>query len=305
MARPPTVTVGVPVYNGERYVGAALDSFLTQTWDDFELIVSDNASTDGTEAICRAYAAADSRVRYYRSSTNVGVARNYRRVFELSSSAYFKWASADDVVEPQFLQRCLDVLQHYPDVVLAYAKTRLVDDAGTTIRNYEDNLHLTSESPARRFLDVQERLRLANAVQGVIRSDVLRRTRLMGSYVGSDCIFIAELALHGKFHEVPAILFSRRFHSQAYSSITNPASRLQYYNPGDSSGVVCYHWRRLWELGRIIERSPIPRGDKMQLRMWLLKSAIWGRRELAREAWIAARSITIENLPTVPPRHGA
>src|SRR5207244_10480282 len=106
----PRVSIGVPVYNGERYIAETLDSLLAQTFEDFELIISDNASHDRTEGICRAYAAKDSRIRYVRNSTNLGAARNYRLAVELSSGEYFRWANCDDLFAPTSLSRCVEVL---------------------------------------------------------------------------------------------------------------------------------------------------------------------------------------------------
>src|SRR5215510_12797807 len=113
----PRISIGLPVYNGEKFLREALDSLLTQTFEDFELILSDNASTDETPAICRVYAAADKRVRYVRNAANIGVYRNFNRVFQLASGKYFKWAAADDVCQRDLLAKCLRVLETDSDVV--------------------------------------------------------------------------------------------------------------------------------------------------------------------------------------------
>src|SRR5713101_1663534 len=122
------VSIGVPVYNGERYLGAALDSLLTQTYEDFELVICDNASTDRSGEIAQSYAAKDKRVRYARNQKNLGAARNYRRTFELSSGAYFRWAPADDLSGPELLARCVEILDREPSVVLVNPKTSFIDE---------------------------------------------------------------------------------------------------------------------------------------------------------------------------------
>src|SRR5262249_32985361 len=119
-SRKPRVSIGLYVYNGARFLEDTLDSLLAQTYTDFELIISDNASTDRTEEICRTYAAKDQRVRYYRSKKNVGVGRNCNRVFELATGDYFKWATADDLCKPELVARCLELLENDRPVVLAY-----------------------------------------------------------------------------------------------------------------------------------------------------------------------------------------
>jgi glycosyl transferase family 2 len=92
-------------------LGKSLDSILNQTFTDFELIISDNASTDRTGEIAKAYAKRNHRIRYYRSEKNMGPGWNIRRVYELATAKYFKWAAADDVLESEFLRRCVEILE--------------------------------------------------------------------------------------------------------------------------------------------------------------------------------------------------
>ena len=119
----PKVSIGLPVFNGEKFLPKTLDSLLNQTYKDFELVISDNASTDNTEAICREYAAKDERIRYYRNTENIGMPENFERAFRLSTGEYFKWAMADDLCMPEFLTRCVDVLNNDPNVVIACTKS--------------------------------------------------------------------------------------------------------------------------------------------------------------------------------------
>src|SRR5680860_1035425 len=159
-AKPVKVSVGMPVYNGEKYVGAALECLLSQTLTDFELIISDNASTDRTESICRSYAARDSRVRYFRNEQNTGGTANFNRVLELASSEYFKWACHDDLHAPTYLEQCAGILDRNPSFVLCHSKTRHIDSNGVSL-NLEDHvggpirdsvgqtLHLAADDPPR------------------------------------------------------------------------------------------------------------------------------------------------------------
>jgi len=114
----PRVSIGLPVYNGENYLEEAIDSILAQTYKDFELIISDNASTDRTPDICQAYANKDPRIRYYRNEKNIGAAVNFNRVFELSSSEYFKWAAHDDIIAPDYISECIEILDNDDSIVL-------------------------------------------------------------------------------------------------------------------------------------------------------------------------------------------
>src|SRR5687767_9303189 len=123
MANEPRVSIGLPVFNGESHLALALDSVLAQTFGDFELVISDNGSTDSTRQICEDYAKRDARIRYLRSDENRGAAWNYNRVFERSRGAFFKWMAHDDLIAPQYLERCVEALDRAPaTTVLAFPR---------------------------------------------------------------------------------------------------------------------------------------------------------------------------------------
>jgi glycosyltransferase involved in cell wall biosynthesis len=149
------VSIGLPVYNGARYLREALDSLLSQTFDDFELIICDNASTDDTGTIARDYAARDSRIRYYRNETNIGAPRNFNRAFALSERRYFKWASYDDALTPTFIQACVDVLDRDPGVVLVFTRGQIIDPDGNILKPLPDPLRRIGDMRVeQRFGDV-------------------------------------------------------------------------------------------------------------------------------------------------------
>src|SRR6266481_3602004 len=203
----PSVSVGMPVYNGERWIREAIDSILGQTYRDLELVICDNASTDGTEALCRAYAARDPRVRYYRNSENLGVNENHNGVFRHARGEYFKWASSSDICAERLIERCVAVLDTRPDVVLSYGRTALIGEHLSAAEDYDDNLDLQDASACIRLEKVLRRVQLNNVMNGVIRAQALRGTALIGVYFSSDLVLIAELALRGKFVELPERLF--------------------------------------------------------------------------------------------------
>ena len=282
------VTVGVPVYNGERYLPAAIDSLIAQTYPDFELIICDNASTDRTEEISRDYAASDPRVRYVRNEVNIGAGRNFIRAFELSSTEYFRWNSADDLSGPEFLARCVPVLDEHPDVVQVYPRTQLIDDEGKVFADYDDDLHVMDERPSVRYLQVTERLRLCNAIYGLIRSSDLKHTAVHGSYIGSDIPFQAELALYGKIWEIPERMYFRRMHREAQSAMTEDEQE-QHYNPTNRRASDFRNWRHLWERVKSVQRAPIATGEKLRIHAALGRGAIRSRDDLAVELLSALR----------------
>lgn len=224
----PRLSIGVPVFDGERHLRQALDSIRAQTFREFEVIISDNSSTDGTEAIGRSYADRDPRFRYSRNDSNLGAARNYNLLFREASTEFFKWMPYDDVMTPTFLARCVEALDREPRAVLATSRVGLIDDDGTPadfeqrFREYaarrglrhvpvERATKLDSSDRSVRFADVVLRKVWFHEVYGVIRSGALRRTSLLGSFMGSCQVMLAELALLGPFARVEEELYTCRF----------------------------------------------------------------------------------------------
>jgi glycosyltransferase involved in cell wall biosynthesis len=212
----PRVSIGLPVYNGERYLRECLDSILGQSFRDFELVIGDNASTDGTAEICREYAARDARIRYTRRPENLGAAENYNRVFRESRGEFFKWAAHDDVMGETFLEACVHALEGDPGAILAFPETMHIDASGKPTEKYNNDLHLDSASAVARFRQcVTRRNLMCTPVFGVFRSEVLAKTSLIGKYSDSDQVLLAHLALLGRFSEVPGVLMFRRIHADA------------------------------------------------------------------------------------------
>ena len=288
-AKVPIISVGMPVYNGEGHLSAAIESILRQTFQDFELILSDNASTDGTEGICRRYAAGNPRVRYYRNIRNLGAQANYNAVFRHARGRYFKWASSNDVCDPRFLEACLDALATRPDTVLAYPRTRLVrDDSGNT-EDYPERIEVTQARAGDRFRAFLDRVYLNNVMNGLIRSEILRKTPLMRTYLSSDVVLMAELALHGKFTEVPDFLFFRRMDPSSATSLRSRQDIIRHYDPRRTS-MVLQRWR--FHLGCLsaVVRTPVPAREKACLYRFLWRRFLRDRGYLARDLREAAKA---------------
>jgi glycosyltransferase involved in cell wall biosynthesis len=277
----PLVSIGLPVYNGERYITLAIESILAQTFTDFELIVSDNASTDATREICQKFSARDTRIRYVRHPHNVGVTRNFNGVVDQATAPFFKWASADDIVAPDLLEKCVDVLNRDQSVVLVHSRTRFVDADGRESPREDSSLHLMEERPSERLEILWQRLRYCNAQYGVMRIDALRRTRLFGAFIGSDLCFLAELCLHGKFYEIDAPLLIRRIHGGAASSLT-PKELVEHYGLKQDD-FVSYYWRHLGEHAATMMRAPIGNRERLRMLALLSRRTWWQRWELTDE----------------------
>jgi glycosyltransferase involved in cell wall biosynthesis len=209
----PKVSVGLPVYNGERFIRLVLDSLARQDFEGFELIISDNASTDATEEICRSYAGHDKRIRYYRNESNIGAGPNYEKVFELSRGKFFKWCSHDDVILPNCISRCLAVIDPAPEsVVLVYPRCELIDEAGTILGPMDSNVETKAKQPHKRLAHVIRTMSYASPILGLLRAETLHKTNLTSSVYYWDDVLLAELSLYGEFWEIPEVLLQWRSH---------------------------------------------------------------------------------------------
>jgi glycosyltransferase involved in cell wall biosynthesis len=258
----------LPIYNGEEFLEQALDSILSQTFADFSLVVSDNASTDRTVEILEACAARDERITILRADTNRGAAWNYNRVFEDCATPYFKWAAADDMLAPTCVARLLEALTAAPpSVVLAFPRTRVVDENGEPLGELVDNLAMRPDLPvASRFRRVVANVLWGNLVFSLMRTDALRRTRLHGGFPSSDHVLLAELALEGSFVEVPELLFMRRLHAKM-SRLANAsaADATAFFDP--TAQPVTDEFGRVYREHLVaIDRAHLTPGERRRVR---------------------------------------
>jgi len=286
MTGQPEITVGLPVYNGEAWLRQSVPALLEQTHRDFTLIISDNASTDDTRAICEAYAQADSRIRYQRNPHNIGVFRNYERVFLESQSPYFKWASANDICGPDFLAQCLAALKANPSAVAAYPRTVLFTDDPGQGQDYVFDLEFADASPVLRFMRVLSDLRLNNAFNGVMRADALRQTSLNGVYRGSDIVLMAELALQGTIIQVPGRAFFRRVSPAAASALRDSRGLREFFASEGRDVLGTPTWDFYWHCFIGALSAPVPRRQRWQCAKHVLRRLWWTRQQLAREFWL-------------------
>ena len=208
-----SVFIGLPVFNGEAFLSDALESLLSQTYQDFTVLISDNASTDSTRDICADFSLRDSRILYHRHERNLGAAPNFNFCVERAKGKYFKWMAHDDVCLPTYLERCVARLDTDPGVVLTHARTRRIDDVGQPGELYERELNFDCDDPAIRFARTMALDHACVSVFGVMRLDVLERTPGIAPFVGSDRSLLAELALYGRLETIPEELFHWRDHS--------------------------------------------------------------------------------------------
>jgi len=269
---------------------SALDAILAQTYGDFEVVISDNASTDNTPAICADYAARDSRIIYRREAVNHGAAWNFNRVFELASAPYFKWTAADDLVAPEFIASCMKILEADPTIVCCHSRTQKIDEHGKPIPGADDPTdgglpsHLflqpgarghyrpdgSSRIPHQRFRDVLLSSGWSARSYGVIRRQILGQTNLFEPYYGYEKVIMGELALHGRMHDIPETLFYQREHEQASSRLTTTSARHRFFTAQAKSRKGT-RWPLLRGHVRAISRAPIDSWQRSFCSVWLLR----------------------------------
>jgi glycosyltransferase involved in cell wall biosynthesis len=254
----PRVSIAVPVFNGDRYIAEAVQSILAQTYQDFEVIICDNASTDRTEEICREFAGRDPRVQYRRNEVNRGIHRNFSRGAELSRGEFFMWLAHDDKLAPQFLERCVTALEGEPQAVLAYPKAIDIDDQSHAVVYKEQTLNVGSLLAHERFRELIRMEHNCEALFGLMRRKVLGCTGLLGNYADADRVLLAELALYGGYVKVPEFLFLHREHPlRATNVYPTRFQRTASLTPEKPAQIVFPHFRQLGEYLLCIHRAPL------------------------------------------------
>jgi glycosyltransferase involved in cell wall biosynthesis len=278
MGHTPRVVIGVPVYNGENYLREALESIVNQTFTDFQVIISDNASTDATPTICREFVEQDSRFTYYRQPENIGGAPNFNFVFQPGDAPYFKWAAHDDIMAPDYLRQCVELLDQNPNLSMAHSRSVTIDQQKRQIGTYDQQLRLNGQQASDRFWRMLWVVHYTE-VFGVMRSEMIANTQMHPSIVGSDRHFMTEMILQGDVGYVEEYLFLRRHHPESFcNALQDNQARLQWFDPKAKANILFASPRKMKEYIISIFRMPISWRDRMAC-LWMLVE--WtGRRTL-------------------------
>lgn len=300
----PLVSIGLAVYNGEEYIREAVDSILSQTFTDFELIISDNASTDRTEEICRTYAAQDERVRYHRNTTNIGGANNENLTCEMARGKYFRWAAHDDVCAPTLLEKCVKVLDENPDVVLSYPVIVHIDAKGNRLKSLDDEIG-NSPDVLTRFKELSDFWgHNCETTYGLMRSDVLKSTGLQRNYTDSDRTLLCHMGLYGRFHIIPEPLFYKRIHDNMSTNVYwDFRERMAWFNESYRDKITFPYWMQFLHYLEIITKTPLPFSKRMRcywhMLRWLIDERRWGK--MIKDVIIAVRKMFRRpNRPALP-----
>lgn len=276
----PSLSIGLPVFNGEDYLEEAVESILAQTYTEFELIISDNASTDRTEEICHSFAERDWRVKYFRNLQNIGATQNWYRVFDLSCGKYFASAAHDDIYSPEFMEKCISILEQDPSIVVCYSKTSIIDEQGKRLdddriaRMLEAGIDTISPRASVRLYNVINVDYLCIQLYGVMQAEALRKTKVFAGYYGCDRNTLAELALLGKIYELPQYLFHHRIYPEALGAAVYSGRSLQelfFLDPGTNWNERFAALKVYGNYFASVTRASVSSGEKIRSYYYLLR----------------------------------
>ncbi|GAA1999752.1 glycosyltransferase family 2 protein [Microbacterium ulmi] len=266
------LTFGIPVYNGEKYLPAALRSIQEQDLADIRIVISDNGSTDATQDLCRAAAAEDPRIDYHRYDENRGGIWNYGNVLALADTEFFSWMAADDIKLPRFASACLEALDATgPETAFVCPRTQIIDADGVVYEDLDDLGLGADAATAHERIRNLLRAQASHPMYGVIRMDALRRTRGIVSTLGDDMVLLVELLCAGKLQLVPEHLFHQRRHDSQVS--VQGVSSSTWFAPGQKANRSFAETMTNVELYRGIAHSELPFGEK--LRCWATLGPSW------------------------------
>ncbi len=281
----PAVTIGIPVYNGERYLEEAIRSTLAQTREDLELVISDNASTDRTAEICRDYALRDTRLRYFRNPVNLGAAPNYNIVFQHARGRFFKWLAHDDLITPTYVAKTTRVLEARPDAVLCNSVVAYIDGMGGALGLYDTQLAKADVvSPSQRLAFMTLRSHSCVDFFGMFRKSALDGSLLHGSFHGADRALLAQMSLRGRMVQIPAPLVKMREHEHRYTRAQARAvDRASWHDTRVRRRVSFPTWRLYVEYLKMVQSAQLEPAERIRCsavlaRWWMLN-------------WNAARAV--------------
>ncbi|MGB3135300.1 MAG: glycosyltransferase family A protein [Nodosilinea sp.] len=266
------IVVGLLVYNGADYIEETIESILSQTLTDFQLVIGDNRSTDLTEQICRQYARQDERILYVLHPENLGASGNHNALFEHADAPYFKWASHDDLIHPEYLEKCIKLLDTSPSIGVAHSRSYVINEESIRIDNLDGEVRLSHAHPSERFWRLLWGGYLPE-VHGVMRTDLVKKTKLFRGFPGDDRSFLVDMLLQADVGYVEDYLFSRRDHMSAFCSLTGWQERQSFFNPKAKRSPHLNGLVKLREYLGDIYRYPMSWSEKLACIQML---ALWG-----------------------------
>jgi glycosyltransferase involved in cell wall biosynthesis len=278
----PTVSVGIPVFNGADFLADAIESVLNQAFDDLELIICDNASTDRTAEICREYASRDRRVRYFHNDCNLGAVPNFNRAVARARGPYFKWLAHDDRLAPNYLAATVAALEARPDAALCNTVVDYINASGDRIAVYQTGLSAADRAePGLRFAAM-----ILCSHSCVDFFGLIRRAAMPGElrpFHGTDRAFLAHLALRGRLVQLAEPLVEMREYGGRYTRRCATASaRLTWHDASLRGRLTFPTWRLFAAYLGMVHSERLPPGQRAIC--WSALGQWWVRN------WNAARA---------------
>lgn len=214
------VSIGLPVYNAESTLNRVIETLLSQTFSNVELIISDNHSTDSTPQICQAFVERDPRVRYFRQEKNEGAVKNFKYVLDQATAPYFMWAAADDFWLPTFIQENLEILEQRPDIVASISRVKMssISHKSPVLVNTYPLLERHYIFRLRSFL---RSLRANSRFYSLYRTSVLKKSFVGEKFMGGmDVTTIVQILEYGGFYEIDKTLMERSCYGTSSKLLT-------------------------------------------------------------------------------------
>lgn len=288
MTAVPPITIGLPVYNGENYVDQSIRCLRDQTFGDFRLIISDNASTDSTEEIARSAALEDERIIYHRQPVNLGGPANYNFTLAQAAGDFFMWHAHDDLRDPRFLELAYAHMGASRKTSVTFSRASAIGPDGEELGPMFRPAGLIHHSAHRRLRAVIGAPRPELVLFGLMRRELLEQTRKHGSFKGGDRILVAEMALLGDFHELDDVLFQNRDHPDRYTRMsTGPGAerkRREWWDPTRPVDTISMpRWRGFREYLAAIRRHPLTSAERIRCYIAMFQSLFDNRMYLAKQ----------------------
>jgi len=266
------VSIGLPVFNGERYLEEAIASVLGQSYTDLELIITDNASTDRTPDICAQACRQDARIRYFRNEKNLGAAPNYNRAWSHATGEYFKWLAHDDRIKPRFIEAAVAALDANPDAVLCNSEAEYIDGEGRHLGFYRSVLEqCKSGRPAEQLAAILLNSHTCIDFFGLIRREAMVGSILHEAFSGADKAFIAQMALRGRLIQLNEPLVEVREHPHRYTRTTKSARMKLAWHDTSKTNRVDFPVLTLYRTCRdMVETERLDPADQAQCR-WVMR----------------------------------
>ena len=299
----PKVSIAIPVYNGENYLSRAIESVLAQDYHDFELLISDNCSTDRTQEICNYYAENDQRIRYFRHETNKGATWNFNNIFEHAAGKYYCWLAHDDMLAPQYIQKCVAVLDNQSETLLCFSDVIIVNEQDEPIEEFAIELRTDSEEVSKRFYDLLMVWHDCLPIFGLIRSEALRKTPLIGPYSSGDHVLLARLGILGKYHILPEYLFLSRRHplqsNKMYNVWIDHHAYSRWFDASNNGGFYLPQWQLMKDYLLMVKRANLNSRERFLCYLAVSRWAIRYRRLLLKDWTMNFQNLRIPNKVSV------